>query len=371
MKRTLLVTLDFYPNVGGVATYWQKLSEQMPKDAWVVLAQKMPAGRAEHKTAYPVYRRNLVVSWLFPRWLPLLYHIALIVRAERIERIIVGQILPVGTVVRIVSFLLRIPYIVSTHGMDVLLPLRSYRKRGLCRWILSGAQTVITISEYTADLLLRHGVDRRRIQFVRPCPEITPEFYRDTDENLHMRAAQVILLTVGRLVRRKGVEDVIRALPDLLKEFPDLMYGVIGEGEERDAIQAVIDELSLNHRVYLLGGLDDEKTAWWYRHSSLFVMTPKEIDGDVEGFGIVYLEAGSFGKAVIGTRSGGVPDAVLDGVTGLLVPPGSSHAIAGAIRALLYNDARRTEMGARGRERVEKEFQWSIQARTLEKLLTD
>ncbi|MBI4268455.1 glycosyltransferase family 4 protein [Candidatus Uhrbacteria bacterium] len=371
MKRTLLVTLDFHPNVGGVASYWRSLSNHLPREQWIVLAPSLPRGWKELEAAYPIFRRNLLVSWLLPRWLPIMFHAAMIARAERISHIVVGQILPVGTAIRILSAVLRIPYTVSTHGMDVTLPLRSYRKRSLARWILRGAQSVITISEYTAHILEQNGVGRERIRFVRPCPVITPALYRDSDQNLHLRTARHILLTVGRLVQRKGVTDVIRALPDLLKEFPDLIYGIIGEGPELHSIQLAIDELSLNHRVYLLGELDNEKIAWWYRHCTLFIMTPKEINGDVEGFGIVYLEAGSFGKPVIGSRSGGVLDAVLDGETGVLVPPANSHAIAGAIRTLLHGDAARTKLGEQGRARVEKDFQWKVQAEKLKRYLSD
>lgn len=360
MKKTLLVTMDFYPALGGVSTYWLSLSRHLPSDKWVVLAPPLPAGVQELPSPYRVYRRRFVSRWFVPRWIPLLFHIFDIARREYIEHIIVGQILPVGTAVRLISRTVGISYSVSTHGMDVTLP--RGRKKWLCRWILRGAKRVFTISSYTAAHLEKLGVIRDRISFIYPCPSITPDVYRDTDESLHFRTAKHILLTVGRLVKRKGHTDVIRALLDLLKEFPDLMYGIIGEGEEHAAIQKTIDELELNHRVYLLGELDNEKTAWWYQHASVFIMTPKDINGDVEGFGIVYLEANSFGKPVIASRSGGIPDAVIDGETGILVPPGDIHSITGAIRTLLHDDTLRTRLGTQGQERALKEFDWKVQA---------
>ena len=121
MKKTLLVTLDFYPNVGGIATYWRGLGVRMPPDSWVVLA---PSVKAAEETAAPylVYRRMLISKWVYPHWLPLLWHILITVRREKIKQIIIGQILPVGTAVWLLSFVIHIPYIVSTHGMDVVLP---------------------------------------------------------------------------------------------------------------------------------------------------------------------------------------------------------------------------------------------------------
>lgn len=368
MKKTLLVTLDFYPSVGGVSTYWVSLGAYMPSKEWVVMAPLLPKGVHEMPVPYSIYRCTFLAWWCYPRWVPLLFAIAEIIYAEKIEHIIVGQILPVGTAVWLLSKFFHIPYTVSTHGMDVTLPLRSHRKRALCRRICAGATRVSTISEYTARELEKFGVSRNKIVFIHPCPALTAERYPESVESLNVHADKRILLTVGRLVARKGHADVIRALPDLFRDFPDLIYGIIGTGPEHNILQQLINALNLSHRVYLLGELDNNKTAWWYRHCTLFVMTPKEIKGDVEGFGIVYLEANSFGKAVVATRSGGVPDAVVDGRTGVLVSPGDSHSIAGAIRVLLHNDQLRTQMGEYGRDRVERDYNWRTSAEKLQKL---
>src|SRR3989338_7217109 len=108
MKKTLLVTLDFYPNVGGVASYWRSLAEHMPPEQWIVLAPPLPKGTEEIKVPYHICRKKLLSPWLSPRWLPLIFHIFMVARVERVEHIIAGQILPVGTATRLVSFFLRI-----------------------------------------------------------------------------------------------------------------------------------------------------------------------------------------------------------------------------------------------------------------------
>ncbi len=223
MKKTLLVTLDFYPNLGGVAGYWESLSREMPAREWVVLAPLLPHGVQELRAPYTIYRRWLLSQWVNPHWFPLFFHILSIVQKEKIEYIIVGQVLPIGTVVRALSFFLKIPYAVSCHGMDIVLPQRSWHKRRLCSSIFKNAAKIIANSRFTAGQLARFGVSQESATIVYPCPVITPELLNGAPSD---EQSQPIILTVARLQERKGHETVLRGVQSLLKKYPSLTYGI-------------------------------------------------------------------------------------------------------------------------------------------------
>ncbi|MBI4239646.1 glycosyltransferase family 4 protein [Candidatus Uhrbacteria bacterium] len=343
MKKTLLVTLDYYPNVGGIANYWKRLSDCLPAESFLVYVPKLS-------------------RIVFPRWLPLFFRVYSIIKKEKIEHVIVGQILPIGTVVWILSKVMQIRYSVSTHGMDIAPERLSSRKIFLCKKILAGAEFVICNSEYTASLVKRYG-QIAHIEIVYPCPSIIPSDHATIQNQNHT------LLTVARLVRRKGHEDVLRALTGLVKEFPDLSYVIIGDGPERQFLENLARQLQLDTRVRFVGHASDEEVAEWYTRTSVVIMTPTREGGDVEGFGITYLEANAFGKPVIASRTGGVGEAVVDGETGILVKPGDSQAIHDAIRCLLNDRVLAERLGNTGRMRVQQDFNWREQARKLEQAL--
>ncbi len=330
--------MDYIPNTGGIPRYWKHLGECMPPESWRVMTH---------------FSRN---------WFGLFWRIPITLRRENIEHIIVGQILPVGTVVWLISKLIGIPYSVSLHGMDIALPLHHARKRWLCAKILADAHTVIVNSRYTASQLSPYGDFTAKTVIVYPCPGITPRGTAAVEE-------EYTLLTVTRVVERKGIDDVIRAVALLKSEFSSIRYVVIGDGPHRYALESLAAELGVSDSVSFLGLLNDDETAEWYGRASVFVMTPRAIGGDVEGFGIVYLEANAFGKPVVGTRSGGVPEAVIDGAVGLLVDEDSAEQVADAIMRLFKDKELRSRLGWQGKERVEKEFRWHVQAKKIQKVL--
>lgn len=366
MKKTLLVTLDFYPNVGGIAGYWEKLSACMNPLQWIVCAPMLPSQTREHSTPYRIYRGPFLSTYTYPRWLPLFLLLLNIIQKEQITHLIVGQVLPVGTVVLLLTRFVRIPYTVSCHGMDILLPLLHTRKKFLVRSILKKAHSIIVNSEFTGTRLLDYGIDRNRVHIVYPCPVIVP-----TDNSVPQDVShdEPLILSVARLTNRKGHEYILAALPELIPLFPRLIYVIVGDGPNRAQLEEYVRIHGLSDHVRFVGTPDRAQTGKWFAQCTLFAMTPHDLPGDQESFGIVYLEANAFGKPVIGTRCGGIPEAVIDGVTGLLVEQEQSGAIRQAIQYLLRNPAYAVSLGTQGRARVVREFQWHIQAQKLIDLL--
>ena len=219
--------------------------------------------------------------------------------------------------------------------------------------LLARAYSLVTISRANAQRLQDLGL---------PPPEIV---YPGTHPDRFVPPATPptgppILLTVARLVHRKGIDTVLQALPPLLDRSPDLQYWIVGNGPARASLERQAQELGVLQAVRFMAEVSDSKLPEIYRRATVFVM-PSRADyhaGSVEGFGIVYLEASASGLPVVAARSGGAAEAVLENQTGLLVPPDDPQALVEAVSRLLNDTALRQRMGRAGRRWVEREMNW-------------
>jgi phosphatidylinositol alpha-1,6-mannosyltransferase len=361
--KLLLLTLEFPPDVGGVGRMYRELCRAMPPGRAIVWAPPLNAAAsaaASDAEAYTIRRSPLLGSWGWPRWLPTVFSLNAYLEQHDLHDVAVGQVLPLGTAVWLLAQWRPLRYAVFVHGMDVTLALRRPRKRWLLRQIFAGAEAVLAANRYAAGLVSSLGVPAGRLRLVYPPPALHGIPNAAAVERLRRRyglANKPLLLTVGRLVRRKGHRLVLRALEEVWRAVPTARYVVVGEGPERARLEELASHLSRPAQVLFTGGVSDEEVAAWLSLSSVFIMTPETLpDGDVEGFGMVYLEAGAFGKPVIGSAAGGVPEAIVDGATGLLVPEGDAAAVAAAAVRLLSDRALARELGKRGRERALREF---------------
>lgn len=372
MVKSLLVTLDYPPQVGGVAVYYQHLLEEFPEGSTSVLTVDEVDGKKIQETLGIVRRKLLFKSKLiWPKWLPILWHIWKIARQNKIKMIQVGQILPVGTAVFILNKFFKIPYMVYCHGMDVMTAAQSPRKKKLAQKILKNAEFVVANSEFTKEKVLDYGVRAQDVMVVYPCPNMKLRrnvANEEIDElkNKYGLRNKKIILTTGRLVERKGHDVVLGALHKLKESVPNVHYAIIGEGPQEEAVGRMIKILKLEESVTLVGKATDYELATWYEACDVFVMISRQLkDEDAEGFGIVYLEANMFGKPVVAGKSGGVAEAVLDNETGILVEPTNPHEIISTMERLLKDPEEARRLGENGRKRVENEFQWKKQAAPL------
>jgi len=169
-----------------------------------------------------------------------------------------------------------------------------------------------------------------------------------------------VILTVGRLTPRKGIDTVIRALPSVIERVPNAVYMVVGEGEDRERLEALARETGVEDHVLFEGSVPFSQLPSTYNLCDVFVTPSRSAPPSVEGFGIVFLEANACGKPVIGARSGGIPDAIVDGETGLLVEPDDEPGLAEALVSLLSNPERCRALGEAGRARVEQACTWDV-----------
>ena len=229
-------------------------------------------------------------------------------------------------------------------------------------WTYRHADRVIANSEFTRDELVKLGVVSAKITLLYPGVDL--ERFRpglphaDLNAGIGVVAGEKLIVSVGRLSRRKGFDQVIRALPLLLERGLTARYAVIGIGEDRDYLQSLAGELGVSDRVHFLGHVDPEDLPRWYNAADVVAMPNREIDGDTEGFGMVFLEAAACAKPAVAGLAGGTGAAVIDGVTGLRVDGASTQAVADALGRLLGNAVLAEELGKKGYARALSDFSW-------------
>ena len=248
--------------------------------------------------------------------------------------------------------LARVPHFAFIHHIPP--ELSRFDKRAL--WLQARASDLLLcVSGATAADVIRHGGNPSKVHVIPNGIDLTPIHQAGTGDE--SESSRPTLLTVARLLKRKGIHRVIKAMPKVLSKFPNARYVVVGDGGYRDKLVKMAMESPARDSIEFTGPVSDAEKWKWYRECTLFVMP-----STIEGFGIVYLEANAFGKPVIGGNVMGVPEAVADGETGLLVDPLDVDAIANAIIGLLQNPSEARRLGDSGRKRAERDFGWRARA---------
>jgi phosphatidyl-myo-inositol dimannoside synthase len=359
-KSILMITRFFPPDPGGTEIYSYGLAFGFSRNGHgvTVIAPETPGFESfDQKQVFPTIR----YSWAPPRVLRLLrmYRAAAgILKGETVDFILATGWSPSGIVAYILAKRFRIPYLVVGLGTEISMH-RIFRR--LMVRIFNSAYLVIAISNFTQDILIKYGINQERIRIV--FPGIDENYFHPLNhippEIAKLKKGKV-LLTVTRLAYKKGVDRVLGALPAVLEEIKDLTYLIIGDGEDRERLEKIVDNLGLKKTVHFIGSIPNEETVYYYNLCDLFIMVSRVEWGgkDFEGFGIVFSEASACAKPVIGGRSGGITDAVVDGRTGILVDPHDEDAIARAIIKLFKSPEIASKMGREGRRRTEQELNW-------------
>ncbi|MBN2188284.1 MAG: glycosyltransferase family 4 protein [Chitinispirillaceae bacterium] len=252
-------------------------------------------------------------------------------------------------------------YVIFASGDEVTRQI-GMRKERLMTATLRAADGIIAISAYTAARLSPIGLSTVTVN--NPGVDVKKFHVMDKTECRRRFGweGKKIVLTAARVVARKGQDTMIRALSLLATDFPDLYYVIAGGGDETEMrrLREIAREMGVEDRVVFFGFVSEPDKPALYNASDVYVMASRYEQGekDVEGFGITFLEAGGCGVPVIGSTSGGIPDAVENGVNGFLVPPGDHGALAGCLRRLYSDRALMARIGIEGRHRTERLFTW-------------
>ena len=230
-------------------------------------------------------------------------------------------------------------------------------------WTFSKADKIFAVSNYTRSLITKKGIPAKKIYIIPNGTDpdrFTPEVSFDDILEKYGIQDRKIIFSVSRLVERKNFGMVIKILPEVVKKIPDVVYLIGGEGPMKDRWKRLAREEGVDDRVIFAGYIPNDELPKYYAMCNIFVMPSKEIreKGEVEGFGIAFLEANACGKPAIGGKSGGVEDAIIDDETGILVNPDDEKELKEAIITLLSNDSMADLLGKKGRKRIEEELSW-------------
>ena len=286
-----------------------------------------------------------------------------------------GELKPAGYPARWLAARHGVPYGVPVYGTELLLIQEKIRrsrfKRGTAGSILRNARVLVAISRWTADLAREVlGILDLQVPVETVPLGTTPSHFRPGVDASAVRAKYRLsggpwLLTVARLEWHKGIDMTMKALAAVRAAHPGTRYAIAGVGDRLPQLEHLRQELGLGDAVRFLGAVSEDELPGLYNAADLYVGASRRVDGLAEGFGISLVEASASGLAVVGGRSGGVPDAVRDGETGILVDPDDPAAVAAGITELLGNPGRRKQLGAAGRRAVETYYNWDRVAKEL------
>jgi phosphatidylinositol alpha-1,6-mannosyltransferase len=374
MYRHLLLTYDFPPIGGGIARWMAELAKRYPAGSLIVSTGQQPDA-SDLDATFPnrVDRLSLPSRRLRTIQGILLWsrRVAVLARSADAEFIWCGNIKPAAYPARWTKERTGIPFGILLHGGDLLILQhqihQSAVKRTTAAALLSSAEVLIANSEWTRDrchtVLSELEIDAPADR-VRVVPlGADPAFFRPGIDTRDVRTRYGLedgrwLVSVARLTRHKGIDTALQALARLGPRYPDLRYAVVGTGEERAVLEAEARDLGVADRVRFLTDVPDRDLPAIYNCAEIYLGVSRLMEQRVEGFGISLTEASACGVPVIAGRSGGIPAAVRDGETGLLVDAARADVVAEAVGGLLDDPALRLRLGAAGRRAVESHYNW-------------
>lgn len=365
--NVLLITWNFPPKIGGlesvVYNLYKRLDEFHPVQ---VIAPYSRSLKGQQEPAGKIYRPPFPSLAFFAAYA--FIKGASLIRRGNIDVIFAGSGL-ISPVAVILGRIFRKKTVTHVFGLDVIYPYFLYQR--CISFFLPKNDYVISISSSTKTELIKRKCPSEKIIVIHPGIDIA--LFSDTLNQAALKKkyglqAKKVLLSVCRLAKRKGiVEFVDSALPKILQAVPETVYIVAG-GNPRESlahkqdimedVRGIIKARSQEEKVKLFGYVAQEALRELYYLCDIFVLPVIPMKGDVEGFGLSFIEANAAGKPVVGTRTGGITEAVLDGESGILVEPNDYESLSETIISLLQNPKRCTALGAKGQKRAHEEFSW-------------
>jgi phosphatidylinositol alpha-1,6-mannosyltransferase len=384
--KVLLLTDSFLPHAGGSREYYYNIYQALVKlgSSEVAILTKKVTGWKEfdNRTSSALFRIRRrfkpLNSWKYhelPKGAGTFFHALWHALRRSPDIVHAGDLYPQGVTAMILKRSLGLPYIAYCHGEEVTQTDRyRYQPRVRDR-IYRDADAVVCNSEFARQNLIRIGVQESTIYKITPgvdCTRFRPMPPRADLLKLYGLEGKLVLLTVARLIPRKGHKVALEAFAKISGLIRDAHYLIAGIGPEETRLRELVQQANLNERVTFTGFVRAEQLPDIYNLCDIMMMPNRqEDDGDVEGFGMVFLEANAAQKPVIGGRTGGAIEAINDGITGFLVDPDDSQELAAIIQKLALNRELRERIGAAGLHRVRTQFNWESRAQTLSEINCD
>jgi len=366
VPRTLLVTNDYPPQVGGIQRTLEALVRRLPPDRVAVLCPNAEGGDVFDRAApYPVYRQPERFLWPLPEVRRRLHQA---VRSFGADVVLFGAVYPLALLGPSLAET-GTPFLAAAHGFEYWLSIAPGTHALVRRATARAARVPVMCSAFIARVVRTAVPDNVPVSVMYPGADLEafrPDLPYGDLTDLHGVSDRPLIVCVSRLVARKGQDVLIRAMPRIRRDVPDASLLIVGDGPDRDRLVRLAADAP-NRSVVFAGQVSEGDLPRYYRAGDVFAMPCRSRLGglEVEGWGNVFLEAAACARPVVVGDSGGARESLAPGETGLLVNGSDVAEVAGAVGSLLADPERADAMGRAGRERVVRAFGWSRAAEQL------
>ena len=358
----IITTQCFHPQIGGIEALMTGMAESLVKvgKEVLVLADGKKNLDLDSKTQYSIKR---FYGWKPIRRIKKARYLEKICKENNVEAIYADSWKSIEYIKKKNKKIL-----VLAHGTEIpkqywsimLDMLRFKRNR-----ILKSYQDVYKIianSNYTRDLMQASlKIDFDKIEIIHPGVDVYKDFISEEEKqyvSALIHGKNPVISTLARIEKRKGHEYVILAIHELINEFPNIVYLIAGKGPYLDKIKNLVKKLKLENNIFFLGWITEPEKSLILKNSDIFIMTPVLIGESVEGFGMAFIDASFHGIATIGSNSGGISDAIIDGQTGLLCQAGDQASVTSSLKKLIEDKALRQQLGENGKKIAIEKYSW-------------
>lgn len=375
--RIVILSPSIFPQPGGLQRYTYSLADSLATDGHQITvltllspphAVPIESGFTHISLASELIPADTAIRKIRQK-IALYRTLVKLIKRAHADRVICTWWEPLGYISALVCRHLHIPFTVITHGQEILVFPKAratkWLKKRLLRYTLSSAQQIVSVSEFTAKKVQIYVNNSDKI---RVLPNALTRSYVEEAASATKKVEfdGFVILQVGRVVARKGHHLMLQILLELQQKMNQpVYYVVVGSGPELQALQRHSVTLACSPPPIFLGYIPDSELHGYYLAANVLVMPVSHDENNVEGFGIVFLEAYAHSCPVIGSRTGGIPDAIIDSETGLLVPPDDLDSLRDAILYMLNHPAKAQQMAQTGRQLLNTQWNWNNVARQL------
>jgi phosphatidylinositol alpha-1,6-mannosyltransferase len=368
LKKVLVLTENFPPKSGGSGRWFWELYSRLPKENYIIVTDIVDDTSVDKKIENSVIRIPLKsAEWGFKSLTGLAFYwrsvkaLRKLVKQHEITHIHCGRVMHEGVIAWLLSLFTKVQFVCFIHGEDIETAATSREQSLMVKQVCGKADMLICNSLNSQNIARRLNYDVGNTVVLHPgadCERFIPvpsnlEFKKEMGWTEHS-----VILTVGRLQARKGHDKMIEAMPTILAAHPKTLYCIIGDGDQKPRLLKLVSELKLDKNVLFLNEISDEQMIMCYQQCDIFILPNRTIDNDIEGFGMVLVEAQACGKAVIAGDSGGTAETMLAEQTGFIIDCTNPDLIAAKINQLLSDKVLIKSMGEKGLEFVNELFDW-------------